>query len=175
MDGHVHTPGDGQPIDLGRITVHKLLDGIAGFPARTFELTVQQGFDVGAHTHHTGVEMFYVLDGEVDVFGFHPRSLEGPWQDWVSERSEGVRQAGPGSLLIVPAGCPHAFANRRPSPARLLFQSTVAGQEEYFIHLAELLRAGEIDQQAVAELRARYDTEAITPIRADAATPDSDA
>lgn len=31
--------------------------------ASTFEMTVAPGFDVGAHVHDNGEEMFYVIDG----------------------------------------------------------------------------------------------------------------
>ena len=32
------------------------------------------GFDVGAHLHRTAEELFYVLEGELDLLAFEPRS-----------------------------------------------------------------------------------------------------
>jgi hypothetical protein len=49
-------------------------------------------------------------------------------------------------------------------PARMLFQAAPAGHEDYFEELAALLRAsnGRPDQEAVTELRSRYDIRQLT-------------
>ena len=74
---------------------------------------------------------------------------------------------GPGSILFVPAGIPHAFANLSSKPARMFFQAAPEGHEDYFEELAALLRAskGKPDPQAVAELRSRHDIHQLTRLR----------
>ena len=76
-----------------------------------FEADVSPGFDVGAHRHAGTEELFYVLDGELDLLAFEPRALTGDWTAWESASGATVVRAGPGSLMFVPSGCPHAFAN----------------------------------------------------------------
>ena len=44
--------------------------------------------------------------------------------------------------MYVPAGCPHAFADPGPDPARMLFLAAPAGHEHYIQEIAEILAAG---------------------------------
>ncbi len=79
-------------------------------------------------------------------------------------------RGGPGSVLFVPAGCPHAFANPTGEPAKMLFQSAPSGHEHYFDELAAMLRAsgGVPDQDELTALRRRHDIEQLTPFRSGA-------
>lgn len=136
----------------------------------SFEVVLGPGFDVGAHVHTRGEEVFFVLEGEVDLLAFEPvdRGL-GNWHDWVSPSGRRFLRGGPGAFMHVPAGVPHAFANRSGAPVRMFFQSSVpGGHENYFRELAELLRgAGPPDQQAIIRLRERYDIVQLTPLQSD--------
>src|SRR5262245_32221656 len=68
------------------------------------------GFDVGAHLHRNAEELFYVLEGELDLLAFEPRiRTPGNWQSWESRTGVTVARGGPGSMMYVPRGCPHAF------------------------------------------------------------------
>jgi hypothetical protein len=50
-----------------------------------------------------------------------PQDRRGDWTEWESAAGvKGVR-GGPGSLMFVPSGCPHAFTNPAAVPARMLF------------------------------------------------------
>jgi len=90
------------------------------------------GFDVGAHLHRNAEELFYVLEGQLDLLAFEPRSrTPGNWQDWQSHSGARVARGGPGSMMYVPRGCPHAFANPGPGPARMIFLVSPAGHEHY--------------------------------------------
>jgi oxalate decarboxylase/phosphoglucose isomerase-like protein (cupin superfamily) len=136
-----------------------------------FEAEVGPGFDVGAHLHQQAEEMFYVLDGELDLLAFHPAaaaasaSASGDWRTWESETGATVFRGGPGSFMFVPAGCPHAFFNPGSSPARMLFLVSPAGHEIYLQELAGLLAAGgPPDQAEVAALRSRHDIRQLTPM-----------
>jgi len=129
-----------------------------------FEAEVAPGFDVGAHRHAGAEEIFYLLEGELDLLAFEPRTTApGDWTAWESAGGARVVRGGPGSLMFVPAGCPHAFTNPGTVPARMLFLVTPAGHEQYLEGIAELLsRPGPPDQAAIIELRARYDIEQLT-------------
>lgn len=160
-------PGAGRVIAGGGL--HATLKVPGGNPAvaSTFEVVVPPGFDVGAHVHGIGQELFYVLDGELDLLAFEPQIRSENWHEWRSRSGQGYLRGGPGSLLFIPPGCPHAFSNPTDTPARVLFQAAPAGHEDYLDELAGLLRdaQGKPDPAAVAELRRRYDIEQLTPLR----------
>ena len=83
-----------------------------------FEAEVAPGFDVGAHRHAEAEEIFYLLEGELDLLAFEPRTTApGDWTAWESADGARVVRGGPGSLMFVPAGCPHAFTNPGAAPA----------------------------------------------------------
>ncbi|MER7109997.1 cupin domain-containing protein [Streptomyces sp. NPDC000229] len=139
--------------------------------ASSFEVVVAPGFDVGAHVHTRSEELFYVLDGELDVLAFEPRvRTVDDWRHWESPSGRRTVRATPGTVIVVPPGCPHAFANRTDKPARMFFQaSPPPDHERYFEELIGILdRGGPLDHAAIAALRARYDIEQITPLRHDA-------
>jgi oxalate decarboxylase/phosphoglucose isomerase-like protein (cupin superfamily) len=163
-DGLVLLPGSGQRIASAGMTLKVGAEQSA--PWSAFETDVQPGFDVGAHRHGEAEELFYILDGELDLLAFEPRiRTEGDWQRWESPSGNKIARGGAGSLMYVPAGCPHAFANPGPAPARMLFLVTPAGHERYLRELAELLASGgPPDQTAIAALRARHDIEQLTPL-----------
>jgi len=133
-----------------------------------FEAEVAPGFDVGAHLHQQAEEVFYVLDGELDLLAFHPAAgagASGDWRTWESETGARVLRGGPGSFMQVPAGCPHAFFNPGSSAARMLFLVSPAGHEIYLQELAGLLAAGgPPDQAGIAALRRRHDIHQLTPL-----------
>ena len=113
------------------------------------------GFDVGAHLHRNAEELFYVLEGQLDLLAFEPRvRTAGNWQSWQSHTGATVARGGPGSMMYVPRGCPHAFANPGPGPARMIFLVSPSGHEHYQRELAELVASatGPLDA-AIAELR----------------------
>jgi oxalate decarboxylase/phosphoglucose isomerase-like protein (cupin superfamily) len=133
----------------------------------TFEAEVAPGFDVGAHLHHQAEEVFYVLEGELDLLAFQPAATGGDdWRTWQSKDGATVFRGGPGSFMFVPAGCPHAFFNPGSEPARMLFLVSPAGHEVYLQELSDLLAAsGPPDQAEIAALRARHDIHQLTPLR----------
>jgi uncharacterized RmlC-like cupin family protein len=131
-----------------------------------FEVEIAPGFDVGAHVHAEAEEIFYVLEGELDLLAFEPRMrTSGDWQMWESSAGQKVARGTPGALMYVPAGCPHAFANPTATRARMLFQVAPSGHERYLMEMGELLvGGGPPDQNAIIELRARYDIQQLTPM-----------
>jgi quercetin dioxygenase-like cupin family protein len=166
--GAMLPPGAGRVIAGGGL--HATLK-VAGGPnalTSTFEIAVPAGYDVGAHVHSHGEELFFVLEGTIDLLAFEPTDRGTPdWHDWTSLTGQQFMRGGPGALLFVPAGCPHAFANLSDKPATLLFQAAPSGHEDYFDELAALLRAsdGPPDPESVAEIRSRHDIQQITGLR----------
>jgi oxalate decarboxylase/phosphoglucose isomerase-like protein (cupin superfamily) len=123
------------------------------------------GFDVGAHLHHNAEELFYDLEGQLDLFAFEPRVRTSTnWQNWESLGRARVSRGGPGSVMYVPRDCPDGFGNSGPGPARMIFLVSPSGHEHYQKELAELVATatGPLDA-AIAELRGRYDIEAFVP------------
>jgi oxalate decarboxylase/phosphoglucose isomerase-like protein (cupin superfamily) len=133
-----------------------------------FEAEVAPGFDVGAHFHRQAEEIFYVLEGELDLLAFQPAASadgDGDWRTWKSETGTPVFRGGPGSFMLVPAGCPHAFYNPGSEPARMLFLVSPSGHEIYLQELTDLLAAGgPPDQAQIAALRLRHDIHQLTPL-----------
>jgi quercetin dioxygenase-like cupin family protein len=163
-DGFVLPAGAGHLIGGAGMTLKVGAEQSAKWSA--FEAEVAPGFDVGAHRHAEAEEIFYILDGELDLLAFEPRTRESSdWTSWESAGGAKVARGGPGSLMFVPAGCPHAFTNPGTGPARMLFLVTPSGHEQYLEGVADLLgRPGPPDQAAIIELRARYDIEQLTPM-----------
>ncbi|WP_338697150.1 cupin domain-containing protein [Streptomyces sp. Q6] len=162
-DGLLLSPGAGRRIETAGMT---LKVGAHETPRWSmFEAEIGVGFDVGAHLHREAEEVFYVLDGELDLLAFEPLRRTGQdWQTWESHNGTKALRGGPGSAMYVPAGCPHAFANPGPAPARLLFLVAPAGHELYLAEMGELLSSGAPAPEAVAELRLRWDIEQLTPL-----------
>ncbi|WP_424210762.1 cupin domain-containing protein [Streptomyces sp. BI20] len=167
-EGLLVPPGHGRTLDTHAHRVTFKVTGTHSRVSSSFEVSVPPGFDVGAHVHTRSEELFYVLEGELEVLAFEPevRTRE-DWRHWRSGTGRRVVTAGPGTVIVVPPGCPHAFANRSGRTARMFFQSSPPpDHERYFEELLELLDAGTTpDQAAIAALRARYDIDQITPLR----------
>ncbi|MGP3972811.1 cupin domain-containing protein [Streptomyces sp. 8N114] len=166
--GLVVPPGRGRTVRTAAQQVTFKVTGQHSRTASSFEVVVPPGFDVGAHVHARSEEFFYVLEGELDLFAFEPliRTADG-WREWRSAAGDGVVRATPGTVVLVPPGCPHAFANPTGAPARMLFQSAPPpDHERYFEELLDILAAGgPPNEEVVAELRTRYDIEQLTPLR----------
>ena len=74
-DGLVLPPGGGQQIPGAGMTLK-----VGAGRSRSwsmFEAEVRPGFDVGAHRHRQAEEVFYILDGELDLLAFEPIDLTG--------------------------------------------------------------------------------------------------
>jgi mannose-6-phosphate isomerase-like protein (cupin superfamily) len=164
-DGLVLPPGGGRRIGGAGMTLKVGADRSGSWSM--FEAEVAPGFDVGAHRHREAEEVFYILDGELDLLAFEPDGEPtGDWRGWRSAAGTTVARGGPGSVMVVPPGCPHAFANPGPTPVRMLFLVAPPGHEYYLEELGGLLAAGAPpDQAAIAALRARHDITQLTPMR----------
>jgi mannose-6-phosphate isomerase-like protein (cupin superfamily) len=168
VEGLLVPPGQGRTVSTAAQQVTFKVTGTHSRSASSFEVMVPPGFDVGAHVHARSEELFYVLEGELDVLAFEPRvRTPGRWQRWQSSSGSRVVRATPGTVIAVPPGCPHAFANPTGNPAKMFFQaSPPPDHERYFEELLEILGSdGPPDQGAIDALRRRYDIEQLTPLR----------
>ncbi|MET9912441.1 cupin domain-containing protein [Streptomyces sp. NPDC006476] len=168
VDGLIIPPGQGRKFVTRAQEVTFKITGAHARAGSVFEVVVPPGFDVGAHVHSRSEEMFYVLDGELEVLAFEPeRRTPDDWRDWRAADGRRPVRAGAGSCMFVPPGCPHAFSNRTESPTRMLFQSAPPpDHERYFEELLEIFDSGgTVDADAVLRLREKYDIDQITPLR----------
>ena len=100
------------------------------------------GFNTGAHYHTKIEEIFYILEGELDL-----------------RCGEHTVRGGPGTCVFVPPGAAHAFGNSGSSPGRMLLITAPPGHEKYFDELRDLIaKGGKPDPDTLAKLRAKYDT-----------------
>ncbi|MFJ2607192.1 cupin domain-containing protein [Streptomyces sp. NPDC091279] len=167
-EGLLVPPGHGRIVETPAQRVTFKVTGADSRMASTFEVEVPPGFDVGAHVHTRSEELFYVLEGELDVLAFEPRvRTPDNWQRWQSSSGTRVVRATPGTVVVVPPGCPHAFANPTDAPAKMFFQSSPPpDHERYFEELLDLLRdGGPPDHKAIEALRTTYDIEQLTPLK----------
>src|SRR5579872_4475396 len=69
-DGLVLPPGAGRAVPGAGMTLKVGAGQSKAWSA--FEAEVTPGFDVGAHLHQSAEELFYILDGELDLLAFEP-------------------------------------------------------------------------------------------------------
>ncbi|MFI8320666.1 hypothetical protein [Streptomyces sp. NPDC085529] len=79
--------------------------------------------------------------------------------------AEGEIASRPGTVVVVPPGCPHTLGSRTATPAGMfLHSSPPPGDERHFEELMDLLSAdGPPDHAAVADLRRRCGSKRLTP------------
>jgi mannose-6-phosphate isomerase-like protein (cupin superfamily) len=163
-DGLILSPGAGRKIRGAGMT-HKV-GAERSKNWSFFEVEVFPAFDVGAHLHREAEELFYILEGELDLLAFEPRTrTKENWRTWESKTGAKVVRGGPGSTMFVPAGCPHAFTNPGTTPTRMLFLVTPPGHEHYLDKIGELIsHGGPPDQSEIVKVRLSYDIEQLTPL-----------
>ncbi|MGW1589131.1 cupin domain-containing protein [Streptomyces sp. NPDC002386] len=124
------------------VTVRLLADSSAtGGALSTQRVTLREGAD-GArpHRHDNSAEMFFLLDGAADILS-----------------GDDVVTAGPGDLVVVPPGRPHAFAAVPGAGADLLIVLTPGVERfEYFRHL-QRIALGEATSESLLEVQDLYD------------------
>jgi uncharacterized cupin superfamily protein len=144
----VLAPGEGNHLRVGNSEVtFKAVGSDTHGHLGVFENLIQPGGTApGPHIHRHMEEMFYVLEGEVEILVGHQKV-----------------QGQPGAFVLVPRATPHAFANRGTKPAKLLIMFTPAGErEKYFEGLAELMKNGQKpDKEALLELMRQFDQEPV--------------
>lgn len=146
----VRMPGEGKQISLAGKPLVFLVTGEDTKHTSMFEWTVPAGFATGTHVHRVQEETFYVLDGECE------------WH----VGGELIR-ATPGAYVFIPPGVPHNIVNAGDKPVRMMMTVSPPGHEQYFDELVRLVTSGGTpDAGAIAKLRARFDTEQLSDLKA---------
>lgn len=124
------------------VTIRLLADSSrTGGALSTQRITLTGGAD-GArpHWHDNSAEMFFMLDGAAELLS-----------------GEEIVTAGPGDLVVVPPGMPHAFAAVPGADADILVVITPGVERfEYFRHL-QRVALGEVTPESLLEVQELYD------------------
>jgi quercetin dioxygenase-like cupin family protein len=138
-------PGDGETIVLGTTRMRVLEDGSNTGHRIGFAESVLAPHTPGPpqHRHAQHDEGFYIVSGTV-------RFTVGD-KDY---------DAGAGTLVMVPPGAPHTFANVTDQPAVMLSTFTPDLYVQYFRDLRDMMAGGQaLTPQAHIEVMSRYATE----------------
>ncbi|MFI7360284.1 cupin domain-containing protein [Streptomyces avidinii] len=146
----VVSPGEGETIVLGTTRMRVLEDGSHTGHRLAITESVLAPHTQGPPQHRHGLhdEGFYVLSGTV-------RFTVG----------DEDHDATTGTLVMVPPGTPHTFANLTDEPAVLLSTFTPDLYVQYFRDLHEVLEGARgLTPQAHADAMSRYATEPATDL-----------
>lgn len=123
-------------------TVRLLLDADATNGAvSTQRVTLGRGADGAVPHHHAiGSELFYVLDGSLQVL-----------------TGDEVLTLGEGDMAVVPPNTAHAFAAAPGAPADVLIVITPGVRRFGYFRLLERLRKGEASPEDLLATQDRYD------------------
>jgi mannose-6-phosphate isomerase-like protein (cupin superfamily) len=108
-----------------------------------FEFVMEPGTEgASPHIHKQLTEMFYVVEGEVELVLGEQRVI-----------------GTSGAFMLVPENMPHGFSNPGQTPAKLLIMFCPAdSREQYFEGLAELTKNGrQPSREELLELMQRFD------------------
>ncbi|MFF8422204.1 cupin domain-containing protein [Streptomyces sp. NPDC015680] len=143
-------PGDGETIVLGTTRMRVLEDGSHTGHRLAIAESVLAPHTQGPpqHRHAQHDEGFYVLSGTV-------RFTVG----------DEDHDAAAGTLVMVPPGTPHTFANLTDRPAVILSTFTPDMYVQYFRDLQEVFADGrQLTRQANIDAMSRYATEPATDL-----------
>jgi mannose-6-phosphate isomerase-like protein (cupin superfamily) len=138
-------PDGGESIQLGPVRMRILEDGsTTGHRLGVGEITLAPRTDgPPQHRHARHDEGFYVVSGTA-------RFTVG----------ETTYEAPAGTLVIVPPGAPHTFANPTGAPTVLLNTFTPDLYVEYFRDLRDMIAGGQpLTAETTVEAMSRYATE----------------
>ena len=147
-DVSVVGPDAGESIQLGPTRMRILEDGsTTGHRLGVGEITLAPHTDgPPQHRHARHDEGFYVVSGTA-------RFTVG----------EAVYDAPAGTLVMIPPGAPHTFANPTDAITVLLNTFTPDLYVQYFRDLRDMIASGQVfDEDAVIQVMARYATEPAT-------------
>lgn len=140
----ISQPGESDAVQLGQnVCVFKVKGEHTDDQFGLFELTMQPGSGgPSPHIHKQMTEIFYVVEGKVELTLDEKKSI-----------------AQPGAVMVVPKNVPHAFANPGKVQSKLLIMFCPAkSREKYFEGLAELTKDGrKASEQEMLDLMHRFD------------------
>jgi mannose-6-phosphate isomerase-like protein (cupin superfamily) len=137
---------DGEVVNIGPIRTRILEDGgDTGHRLGVVEVSLQPGTaGPPQHIHREHDETFFVVSGTVHFTS-----------------GEEHIDVSPGSLLTVPIGVPHTFAN--PDPGESAVMLCTVSPDRYISYFRDLAAAaketGRLEPAAILEIMSRYATE----------------
>lgn len=136
-------PDDGEPLDLGPARIRILEDGATtGHRLGVAEITLApHSPGPPQHRHAAHDEGFYVVSGTA-TFTVGTTDLDAP----------------PGTLVMVPPGVPHTFANSGDQPLIMVNTFTPDLYVQYFRDVRDGMAAGASMQEAAAGAMPHYAT-----------------
>jgi mannose-6-phosphate isomerase-like protein (cupin superfamily) len=109
--GFVLGPDEGEPYHwLGTLSLTKVRGHSTTGGLDVVDHRVPPGYAPPLHVHRTSDEVFYLVEGQLEV-----RCGDEVWE------------AGPGSLVFLPRAVPHGFTASDAGPARTLLINAPAG------------------------------------------------
>ena len=137
-------PGEGKSVTIKTSTcTFKVTGKDTNGHFGLFEFVMEPGTEgASPHLHKQLTEMFYVVDGEVELLLDQRKVI-----------------AQPGTFMLVPENTPHGFSNPGHKQATLLIMFCPAdSREKYFEGLAELTKDGrQPSKEELIELMQRFD------------------
>jgi mannose-6-phosphate isomerase-like protein (cupin superfamily) len=130
--------GEGERLVFGGTTI--IVRASADMTGGAFSVFGESAplLDTPRHVHQHEDEMYYVVEGE-----------------HIYQCGDEEFQVGPGGLVFLPRGVPHAHRRVVPQAGRLIFMTFPGGFEGFFRILAEASRSGDLGEAAYA--RASHD------------------
>jgi mannose-6-phosphate isomerase-like protein (cupin superfamily) len=130
--------GEGERLIFGGTTI--IVRASADMTGGAFSVFEESAplLDTPRHVHRNEDEMYYVVEGE-----------------HIYQCGDEEFQVGPGGLVFLPRGIPHAHRRVVPQAGRLIFMTFPGGFEGFFRILAEASRSGDLGEAAYA--RASHD------------------
>jgi mannose-6-phosphate isomerase-like protein (cupin superfamily) len=132
-------PGEGQHLVFGGTTI--IVRASAEMTGGAFTMFEEAAplLDTSRHVHRNEDELYYVVEGE-----------------HVYQCGDQEFQVGPGGLVFLPRGVPHAHRRVVPQVGRLIFMTFPGGFEGFFRILAEASRVGDLGEAASARASQEY-------------------
>jgi quercetin dioxygenase-like cupin family protein len=97
---------EAKPVPFGPLAQYrKLMGDEDGLPVFTGVQTCQPGYRTPLHSHPY-VEYLFIIEGTAEA--------------WLSGEEQQPARLGPGDMIALPAGAPHAFRNAGSGELRLL-------------------------------------------------------
>ena len=137
-------PGEGESVVMGNSScTFKVTGQETNGHFGIFEFTLNPETPAfNPHIHKQMIEIFYVLEGEIELF------IDGE-----------TIMAPPGTCATVPQNTPHAFANPSSEPAKMLIMfCPEISRRQYFEGLSELTKDGrQPSREAIQALARQFD------------------
>jgi len=144
MNPVIVSPGEGR--DFGDGLLCRITSASTGGAYCAFEQRLAPGQGVPLHVHSREDEVYYILEGQLDM--------------QCGQRSF---TAEAGAMVVIPRGIPHAFHNPAETPIRFLNLFIPGGFDDFVAELNQLLPEDAADEDKRNVIRRKYGVEFLSP------------